>query len=71
MKIKAEDPILPVNLILDGKVVSENLKEAGFDEQWLKRELEKQKIHHYEDVLFAEWLQGEAVYVVKYERKAN
>jgi uncharacterized membrane protein YcaP (DUF421 family) len=71
MKIKAEEPTLPVNLILDGKVVSENLKEAGFDEQWLKRELEKQKIHHFEDVLFAEWMQDEAVYVVKYERKAN
>ncbi|MGA9225778.1 MAG: DUF421 domain-containing protein, partial [Mesobacillus sp.] len=71
LKIKAEAPSLPINLIIDGEVVSENLKEAGFDEQWLKKELEKQKIHHYEDVLFAEWMQNEPVYVLKYEREAQ
>lgn len=57
LKIKANAPSLPINLIIDGEVVRENLKEAGFDEQWLKKELEKQKFHHYEDELFAEWMQ--------------
>jgi len=71
MKIKADDPSLPVNMILDGEVVSDNLKEAGVDEQWLKNELEKQKIHHVEDVLFAEWMENEPLYVLKYEKKAN
>lgn len=68
MKIKAEDPSLPINLIIDGQIVIENLKEAGFDEQWLKRELEKQKVHHFEDVLFAEWMENEPLYVLKYDR---
>jgi uncharacterized membrane protein YcaP (DUF421 family) len=71
MKIKAEDPSLPVNMILDGEVVRENLKEAGLDEQWLKNELEKQKIHHVEDVLFAEWMENQPLFVLEYEKKAN
>jgi len=71
LKIKAEPSSLPINLIIDGEVVRENLKEAGFDEQWLKKELEKQKIHHFEDVLFAEWMQDEPVFVLKYERRAQ
>jgi uncharacterized membrane protein YcaP (DUF421 family) len=71
MKIKADDPRLPVNMILDGEVVRENLKEAGLDEQWLKNELEKQKIHHVQDVLFAEWMENEPLFVLEYEKKAN
>lgn len=71
LKIKAETPSLPINLIIDGKVVSENLKEAGIDEHWLKKELAKQKIDHYDEVLFAEWMQNEPVFVVKHERKAQ
>jgi uncharacterized membrane protein YcaP (DUF421 family) len=71
MKIKADDPSLPVNMIIDGEVVQANLKEAGLDEQWLKRELEKQKIHHFEDVLFAEWKENEPLFVLEYDKKAN
>ncbi|MGM0901732.1 MAG: DUF421 domain-containing protein [Bacillota bacterium] len=71
MKIKAQDPSLPINLIIDGKIVTNNLKEAGFDERWLKRELEKQKINHYKDVLFAEWMRNEPLFVLKYEGKAQ
>lgn len=71
MKIKADDPSLPINMIIDGEVVQANLKEAGLDEQWLKRELEKQKIHHFEDVLFAEWKENEPLFVLEYDKKAN
>lgn len=67
LKIKSEAPNLPVNLILDGKVVDRNLKEAGLDEQWLKKQLAKQKINHIQDVLFAEWMQDQPIFVMKYE----
>lgn len=69
LKIKAETPNLPVNLIIDGEIITANLKEAGFDEQWLKRQLAKQKINDYKDVLFAEWMQDEPIYVIKHEHK--
>jgi uncharacterized membrane protein YcaP (DUF421 family) len=71
MNINAQKPSLPINLIIDGEIVLNNLKEVGFDEQWLKRELEKQKIQHYKEVLFAEWMQNEPLYVLKYERQAQ
>ncbi|MFD1738204.1 DUF421 domain-containing protein [Bacillus salitolerans] len=58
---------LPINLILDGEVVQKNLKEVGFDEQWLKSELEQQDISDYRDVLFAEWVQDKPLFVLKYE----
>ncbi|HAQ06846.1 MAG TPA: DUF421 domain-containing protein [Bacillus bacterium] len=67
LKIQAEAPNLPVNLILDGRVVERNLKEAGLDEQWLKRQLAKQKISQISDVLFAEWMQDQPIFVMKYE----
>lgn len=67
LKIKAEDPTLPVNLIIDGALVSENLREAGLDEQWLKKQLAQHKIHHYDEVLFAEWLQNEPLFVIRHE----
>jgi len=71
LKIKAEAPNLPLNLIIDGEIVTENLKVAGFDEQWLKRQLATQKINDYKEVLFAEWMQDEPIYVLKYDQKAQ
>jgi len=70
MKIKTKDPSLPINMILDGEVIHANLQEAGLDEQWLKRELEKQKIQHFKDVLFAEWKQNEQLFVQEYDNRS-
>jgi uncharacterized membrane protein YcaP (DUF421 family) len=70
LKIKADTPNIPINLIIDGEIVTENLKEAGLDEQWLKRQLAKQKVNDFKDVLFAEWMQDEPLYVIKHEYKA-
>lgn len=35
---------IPYDLIIDGKVMHENLKQIGRDERWLKKEVEKFKI---------------------------
>lgn len=35
---------IPYDLIIDGKVMNENLKQIGRDEKWLKKEVEKFKI---------------------------
>lgn len=44
---------LPLNLILDGKLNTNNLKRSNHDLTWLKEELGKQTILRIEDVLLA------------------
>ena len=58
LNVTYEDTNLPIALIMDGKVVLNNLKEAGFDEEWLKHQLAKRKIKDYKKVFYAEWQKG-------------
>ena len=44
---------LVANIIIDGKIMSENLKAMGKNEQWLKNELQKQKIDKISEILLA------------------
>ena len=41
------------NVIIDGRILENNLKATGNNETWLKNELEKQRIDRIEDVFFA------------------
>ena len=43
MGIKPEKQALPITIISDGRVITDNLKKAGRDEKWLQKELKKQK----------------------------
>lgn len=53
MAMKPEKSGLEYNLIIDGSILYENLKYYGKDEQWLKSELNKQKISNENEVLLA------------------
>ncbi|MFE8699397.1 YetF domain-containing protein [Cytobacillus sp. FJAT-54145] len=61
---------LPITLILDGEVLYDNLKEVGFDENWLKKQLSKQGVTEYKEVLYAEWREDSPLYLNKYEKKS-
>ena len=54
---------MPVTLINDGNILKDNLKEAGYDEQWLQNELAKQGGPAPKDVFYAEWQEGEGLYL--------
>ncbi|MFC0271897.1 DUF421 domain-containing protein [Metabacillus herbersteinensis] len=54
---------IPITFISDGVVISANLKQAGFDDGWLRKELHKKNIDRIEDVLYAEWLEGQGLHV--------
>ena len=41
MKIEAEYTGIPYDLVVEGKIMHENLKNIGKDEKWLKKELKK------------------------------
>lgn len=57
---------LPITIILDGEVLLDNLSEAGFNNEWLNQQLSSQGLVKPEQVFFAEWLDGDAFYVVPY-----
>lgn len=58
---------LSISLIIDGQVLSQNLKSAGFDKKWLEAQIKTFNISNVEDVLYAEWKEDEGLYVVPYK----
>ncbi|WP_027094432.1 DUF421 domain-containing protein [Cohnella thermotolerans] len=60
---------LPSELIVDGNVVAQNLKEWGLDREWLNRQLEKSGVRSVEEVFYAELESDGTVYVAKKRTK--
>ena len=54
---------VPVTLIRDGEVLWDEIIDLGFNESWLKSQLNNQNITDYKDVFIAEWLQGDGLFV--------
>lgn len=46
---------LPVTIISDGKVLMDNLKDAGLDLAWLDEQLKSQGVKSINEVFYAEW----------------
>ncbi|MFC3884448.1 DUF421 domain-containing protein [Bacillus songklensis] len=65
-KMPNKQPVLPITFISDGQLLKENLKESGFDETWLQKELHKKGIRNYSQVMYAEWEDGDSLHVEKY-----
>ncbi len=53
--IQPSQELLQTPLILDGEVLSENLKKSGRDHTWLERQLHDKGYHGAEEVLLALW----------------
>lgn len=51
MKIKVSQSSLPVNIIMDGKLMKENVELTGIDEKFINKCIEKAKIKRVKDVL--------------------
>lgn len=51
--IKPKEEEILTNLILDGKIMQENLQELGFDESWLLKKLKKQGIAKTKNIFLA------------------
>lgn len=64
MKLPYKDVCIPVNLILDGEVLADNLEGIGFDEVWLVKQLHAFSVRKIEDVFYAEWRKNDGLHVV-------
>ena len=53
MNIKTQIQHLPVTVIIDGRIISDNLYKIGLSNNWLANELKKNKIKSARDVFFA------------------
>ncbi|KKI93675.1 membrane protein [Bacillus sp. SA1-12] len=58
---------LPITFISDGKVIKDNLTEAGFNLTWLEQQLKQQNILDMKEVLYAEWLEGKGLHVQTFQ----
>ena len=66
LKIPEKQVNLSFALIMDGKLIVDNLKEAGQNEQWLKKQLSEKKIKEYKEVFYAEWQENSGLNISKY-----
>lgn len=66
LKINAEQKTIPLTIISDGEILEENLKQAGLDENWLYKELDKGGVKNPKEVCYAEWQTGKSLYFQKY-----
>ncbi len=62
-----ERAVLPFTMIIDGEVLLDNVHEAGFSEEWLKNELASRSISGYREVLYADWLEGDGLFLQKFK----
>ncbi|MDR6227141.1 DUF421 domain-containing protein [Desmospora profundinema] len=54
---------LPTSLIIDGEILLDNLRKLGFDQNWLKKQLEA---HHYDnekDIFYADWRESDGIHI--------
>jgi uncharacterized membrane protein YcaP (DUF421 family) len=56
---------LNTEMIVDGKVVEQNLQQVGLDLQWLKDQLNAQNVHSVSDVVYAELSSDGTLYIDK------
>ncbi|UOQ43407.1 DUF421 domain-containing protein [Halobacillus salinarum] len=66
LNIPLKSSPLPMTMISDGEVLWDNLEEAGFDEDWLKQQLQFQEITDVKKVLYAEYKEGEQLFVLPF-----
>ncbi len=68
MNLKAKTQHLPVTVIIDGRIISDNLHKTGLSNNWLADQLRKNSIKSSEDVFFA-YLNPERKFI--YQLRSN
>ncbi len=70
LALEAQDNGYPVIVINDGRLLSENLRIAGYGEEWLRKQLKARKANSPKDVslMSVDW-QGNTSYSAKERRK--
>lgn len=67
MKISPNQEINPINLIINGEVLHDNLKYSGKNTEWLRKQLNQQKVRSPKDVLLAFIDETQNLSIFKYQ----
>lgn len=68
LNIKPTKVQIPMTLITDGEIIKDNLAEANLTEKWLLKELKGKNVDSIKDVFYAEWLEGENLFILPYTK---
>ncbi|MFZ3577952.1 DUF421 domain-containing protein [Virgibacillus sp. DJP39] len=71
LNVKSEPVQLPITLVNDGEIIWDNLKEANLTEKWLEDELRIQDVETVKDVFYAEWVEGEELFVLPFTKRKS
>lgn len=63
--INEKNPSIPLTLVSDGEILTENLEIIRKDSNWLYRELRHHGIMDIKEVFYAEWHETDGLYVSK------
>ncbi|KMJ58195.1 membrane protein [Bacillus sp. LL01] len=69
LNIPPSNVTLPIPVISDGEILTDNLDEFNLSEQWLLNEIKKIGYHTPKDIVFAEWEEGKPIYVMPYSEE--
>ncbi|UPW81467.1 DUF421 domain-containing protein [Lysinibacillus sp. Ag94] len=71
LKISPPPPIfIPIEVITDGKLLTQNLLEVGKSREWLDNELKKENIQSIEEVFYAEIQPNGKIFIQKFDEGA-
>lgn len=63
---KANAPLLPTEVVVEGQLLHRNLTELGLNKQWLDEQLKRNGIQSLQQIFFAQFQPDGTLYVDKY-----
>lgn len=69
LNLSYKSVFLPTAIILDGEILTDNLKHIGFEEKWLLSQVNLFGVTKIEEVFYADWKQDEGIHIIP--RKNN
>ncbi|SET22594.1 Uncharacterized membrane protein YcaP, DUF421 family [Oceanobacillus limi] len=67
LSLAPQPTYLSSTLIMDGEVLTDNIKSLGYDHSWLLEQLATKGITRISDVLYADWLANDGIYIIPYK----
>lgn len=71
LKLPEKPVYVPVTLLRDGKLLTDELMDIGQNEAWLKLQLQANGVGDYNNVFLAEWLEGDGLFVQTFDQVIN